>query len=178
MTKSKVIRALSNMRDDLNTHEVLFDDLWLSKLKDYIHTFLPNDTHKHEVIGNIYSFDITYMTVDRKAAIENSKTTLNNFIIDCIETIRVKGIERPQSNRNFISRLSNELAYTVAVGILTGGFFIGKWYSEIQNTELRTEVRILRDSVSSVTSRNSLLPNTQIVPHAKADDTTKGKLVK
>lgn len=112
-----------------------FESTWLVQTKTYIDKFFGNESNESKWFSNL--------SPGSKYAPDPIP-----FLNDCIETINHIGLyKKPKSN--LLSTIPNWIIILLLPALLTLGIMIGRYTSDVQNIELKREVKLLKESISS-----------------------------
>jgi hypothetical protein len=146
MNKKTAITILNRQIDKLKI---------LESPKDYSYDWLVQTT---TYIDNFFGLDSNQSKRIKDNPIGCSHTSnLIPFLNDCIETIMNIGLYK-KPKINLLSSIPNWIIILILPALVTLGVLLGKYTSDIQNIELKREVKILNDSISSFrydTNKNS-----------------------
>ena len=154
MNNKKAIEILQNQKLKLDNPNILKDETWVSQTASYIKDFFGENSTEYSFISN-FNFKIPFNQYDSKTfplRIMTEKTLkCKKYLENCIETINDKGLYK-KPKRNFLNTISDTALWTtISIGIpglLTIGGLFGNMFSDNQNVELRTENKMLKDSIS------------------------------
>jgi hypothetical protein len=112
------------------------------------------------------------LTTEVDQAVNSYTVYVEQFLYNSLETIQLKGL---QKEGNFLSRISDNWLIAsipvILIGVHTAGTLYGKNLSDTQNIELKSQNRMLKDSLS----RRPLAPfqKANDVPQSLGKDTTR-----
>jgi|ERR1035437_9475584 hypothetical protein len=179
MNKRQAIKILNIQKDKLATEEFEFGSAWitasLSILSDILeyHDVLLKDFE--DITSSLKYFLSRSESEKRNELLKGYRMQFSNVLQSAIEKVRYTGLEN--SNKNFLYKISDGMltafivaGFGAAIAIGTG---YGKYLSDTQNIELRTEIKILKDSISKFPSPQ--LQKTKQIPNNQTDNSIKGK---
>ena len=157
MTKKHAIEILTTQHNKVTAddHDFHRTDNWCFQTASYIKDFFGEQSKEYNFITR-FSFKNFHNFESEKSNWLTAELTVHKrqaakFIDDCIETLTHKGLYKAPKT-NFLQRFSDNIlvaAITVIVPALCWvGFMFGRYTSDVQNFDLRQEVKLLKDSIS------------------------------
>jgi hypothetical protein len=138
MNRNKAISILKNQIEKIKTPEGKTSE-WSMQTKSYVKSFFGEDSIQFEYFQT-FSFFSTY-TYDPVL-----------FLNECIEFIKNNGLYKVPK-KNFLESLPNWLIMLLIPALFSAGLAIGKYTSDLQNIELKRELKELKNN-------KSLIPDT------------------
>ena len=174
MTKEKAIEILNGQIVKLKKITGNDCNIWKTQTASYIKLFFDENSPEFSFITKYtFYFSDRSGTYDPRDQIQ----PLTTFIEDCIETITNRGLYKPPK-KNFLYTVDNRWLAAIVVAGLTGMYFlghsIGKTEADIQNIELRQEVKELKKSATTV-SPTFVIPDNKANNDTNSNDTSNRK---
>ena len=167
MTVKNAIDILRQQKAKIEDPNHTNDETWVFQTASYIKEFFGDNSPEYKFIArftfqvlvqdDISNEDIRYFLLEKR-------TKAKTFLDNCIETLQHKGLFK-EPKQNFLSNFSTSEMYSflLAIGsiLITIGFFFGNMYSDKQNTDLRQDKKVLKDSLIIL---KKLTPSNKISP--------------
>lgn len=153
MDKKKAIEILQGQLQKLKETNSI--DVWKNQTASFAKDIFGEESHEYEWITK-FNVGWYYSREARPQAVREAKARASEFLENCIETIRLKGVYK-KPKQNFLQTMGNATLVPVilfAVGaVFSGGMLYGKYLAEVNNNDLRQEVRELVEQKAAADQR-------------------------
>lgn len=174
---NQAIKILTEQIDKLNTISTFNNGVWRFQTISYIELFFSKESAEYRYINQTdFAVETAYSTPgDIAQLVSRHKESAKHFLINCIDTLRIKGIYKPEKI-NFLYRIKGATLLTVIIftipGLLGIGTLWGKYLSDTQNVELKIEVKDLKSEIEKL--KSPLPKQAEAIPK-NAGDSASGK---
>lgn len=163
MKKEDAIKRLQSHIDLLKTIKV--DDVWVGQARSMVKDYLGEDSSEYDFIKKYkLGYSITFDSSWEQYFIKKNKEDCTRFLQGCIEKISINGLHK-SPKVNFLQRLNNGqaigLIVTISIFLLGGAILGGKEWgqrnSDVQNIELRQEIKELNQKTDDLLKQKAAL---------------------
>jgi len=151
------------------------DDTWVFQSASFVKDFFGEDSTEYNWISQFEFRTLVssaWSTEQRSAAINDKPRQAKQFLNDCIETLKIKGLYKPKSN--FLQRLDNSTLWTIIAfaipSILGLGFFFGNLKYDKDKLEAEQTIKQLKDSLVIIKSSIPIIIPTDSTSQQKSSD--------
>jgi hypothetical protein len=157
MNKKLSKELLLKQIDKLGKPQFQTNEIWINKTSSLIKDFFGDNSEEYKFITRFqYKKELITAGAIGRLVITNTKE-VTQFLNDCMDTLDHKGLYR-ELRTNFVMRLDNGTLVALIFGLLAilgpTCFAWGKYSSDLQNIELKQQVKAQQDSIKTLRIRS------------------------
>lgn len=146
--EKKAINILRDQKDKLADINYTPNQVWITETQSYVKDFFGENSREFKFIDE---FRFTYIDIPHNIFLAN-KEKAKEYLSNCIDRIKHYGLYKPPK-QNFIARMDQKALIAWLTAIAAAIFFLGKFTSDFQNSELKQTIKSQHDTIEIYKTR-------------------------